>query len=59
MYIRITETRKELTVTVDLSRLKKDAANAAELAAIMSAIRDLECAAHAIDIWCSAHIAPF
>lgn len=59
MYIRIRETKTDLVLSVDLSRIKRDTANAAELAAIMAAVRDLERAAHAVNAWVTAQIAPF
>lgn len=59
MYIRIHETKNELTISVDLSRISRDTANAAELAALMAAVNDLEWAAQALGAYIAARIAPF
>lgn len=59
MYIRITENEKQLTVTVNLDRIKHDAANADEFRSMLPSIGELEWAAMALDTWLSARLGPF
>ena len=59
MYIRIHETETKLTISVDLGRIKRDAANADEARSVIPAIGKLEWAAMALNAWLSARLSPF
>lgn len=59
MYIRIHETETKLTITIDLGRIKNDAANADEVRSVMPVIGKLEWAAMALDAWLSGRLSPF
>ena len=59
MYIRIIETENKLTISIDLGRIKNDAANADEARSLMPVIGKLEWAAMSLDAWLSARLSPF
>lgn len=59
MYIKIHETETKLTISIDLGRIKRDAANAEEARSVMPAIGKLEWAAMALNAWLEARMSPF